>query len=276
MAIITLTTDFGEKDYFVGALKGAIFSELESVRVVDISHNVSPFNILEAAYIIKNAYQYFPKGSIHIIDIDSEYSIENKHIALKIDDHFFVGTNNGVLSMICEEIVPENIVEITVGTSKNRSFASLDVFVKVACHIARGGTLEVIWKRIENIKPIINLKPFVDNANKQIIGSVIYIDNYGNVITNITKSFFDRVRKTRAYEISVRNYKFKRIYNSYNAVVNFEIEALQRQDEGKALVLFNAAQYLEISVYKSNSNTVGSASTLMGLKFMDTVTINFS
>jgi len=157
MAIITLTTDFGEKDHFAGATKGAIYSELPDVRIVDISHSVSPFSIPEAAYIIQNAYSSFPKGTIHIIGIDSEINPENKHIALKLDDHYFICANNGIMSMICSEIAPEKIVEINIHDKIQTSFPVLDVFVKVACHIARGGTLEVIGKTIKDIKPIKNM-----------------------------------------------------------------------------------------------------------------------
>ncbi|WP_412560665.1 S-adenosyl-l-methionine hydroxide adenosyltransferase family protein [Winogradskyella sp. MIT101101] len=275
MAIITLTTDFGEKDHFAGAIKGAIYSELLDVRIVDISHSVSPFNISEAAYIILNAYSSFPKGTIHIIGIDSELNPENKHIAVKLDDHYFICANNGIMSMICAEIVPEKIVEINIHDKIETSFPVLDVFVKVACHIARGGTLEIIGKVINTIKPIKNLIPFVNDEKNQIIGSVIYVDNYGNVITNITQKFFEEVQKTRDFEISARNHKFKKIYSKYSDIVNFEIEEFKRNDEGKGLVVFNSSGYLEIAVYKSNCTTVGSASTLMGLKTMDTVTVNF-
>ena len=276
MPIITLTTDFGEKDHFAGAIKGAIYSELSDVRIVDISHSVSPFNIPEAAYIILNAYSSFPKGTIHIIGIDSELNPENKHIALKLDDHYFICANNGIMSMICAEIAPEKIVEINIHDKVETSFPVLDVFVKVACHIARGGTLEVIGKVINTIKPIKNLIPFVNDDQTQIIGSVIYIDNYGNVITNIKRKFFESVQKTRPYEISARNYKFKTIHKKYSDIVNFNIPEDKRNDEGRGLVVFNASGYLEIAVYKSNCNTVGSASTLMGLKAMDTVTVTFS
>lgn len=275
MAIITLTTDFGEKDHFAGAVKGAIYSELEDVRIVDISHSVSPFNVPEAAYIIQNAYSSFPKGTIHVIGIDSELSPENKHIAVKLDDHFFICANNGIMSMICAEIAPEKIVEINIHDKIETSFPVLDVFVKVACHIARGGTLEVIGKVIDTIKPITNLIPFVNDDQNQIIGSIIYIDNYGNVITNIKRKFFEAIQKTRRYEISARSYKFKTIYNKYSDAINFEIPEDKRYDEGKGLVVFNSSNYLEIAVYKSDNATVGSASSLMGLKLRDTVTINF-
>ncbi|PKG52710.1 S-adenosyl-l-methionine hydroxide adenosyltransferase family protein [Olleya sp. 1-3] len=275
MPIITLTTDFGEKDHFAGAIKGAIYSELPEVRIVDISHSVSPFNSAEAAYIIQNAYSSFPKGTIHVIGIDSEINPENKHIAVELDEHYFICANNGIMSMIANEIAPSKLVEINIHDKIETSFPVLDVFVKVACHIARGGTLEVIGKAIRNIKPIKNLVPYVNEEQTQIIGSIIYIDNYGNVVTNIRKNFFETLQKGRPYEVSARNYKFKKIQNKYSDIVNFETPEDKRNDEGRGLVVFNSSNYLEIAIYKSNNQTVGSASSLMGLGIRDTVTINF-
>ncbi|NJX16296.1 SAM hydrolase/SAM-dependent halogenase family protein [Tamlana crocina] len=275
MAIITLTTDFGHKDHFAAATKGAIYSELPDAKIVDISHAVSPFNIPEAAYIIQNAFSSFPKGTIHIIGIDSELNPENKHIAIKLDDHYFVCANNGIMSMICSEIAPQKIVEINIHDRIQSSFPVLDVFVKVACHIARGGTLEVIGKAIDTIKPIKNIVPYVNDNKTQIIGSVIYVDNYGNVITNIKKGFFETIQKGRSFEILARNYRFKKIYDKYSDIVNFDIPENKRHDEGRKLVVFNSGGFLEIALYKSNNSTVGSASTLLGLKPMDAVSISF-
>ncbi len=276
MAIITLTTDFGEKDHFAGAIKGAIYSEIPDVKIVDISHSVSPFNIPEAAYIIQNAYSSFPKGTIHLIGIDAEINPENKHIAVKLDGHYFICANNGIMSMICAEIAPEKIVEINIHDKIVTSFPVLDVFVKVASHLARGGTLEVIGKAITDIKPTTNIHPFVNDEKTQIIGSVIYIDNYGNVITNIKKSFFEEVQKGRDFEIFARNYKFKTIHKKYSDIINFDIPEEKRHDEGTRVVVFNSSNYLEIALYKSNTSTVGSASTLMGLQLRDTVTITIN
>ena len=276
MAIITLTTDYGEKDHFAGAIKGAIYSEMPEVKIVDISHSVSPFNIPEAAYIIQNAYSSFPEGTIHVIGIDAEINPENKHIAVKLDGHYFICANNGIMSMICAEIAPEKIVEINIHDKIVSSFPVLDVFVKVATHMARGGTLEVIGKVIHDIKPITNIHPFVNEEKTQIIGSIIYIDNYGNVVTNIRKAFFEEIQKGRDFEISARNYKFKTIKKKYSDIINFEIPAEKRHDEGRGVVVFNSSNYLEIAMYKSNTETVGSASTLMGLKLRDTVTININ
>ena len=256
-------------------MKGVIKSHYPDAEIIDISHEIDPFDIKEAAFCLHNYYSYFPKGTIHIIGIDSELNPENKHIAIKLDDHYFICANNGIVSMICSEIVPEKIVEINIHDKIQTSFPVLDVFVKVACHIARGGTLEVIGKTISEVKPIKNIVPYVNEDKSQIIGSVIYVDNYGNVVTNIKKAFFETIQKGRPFEISARSYKFKTIHRKYSDFVNFEIPEEKRHDEGRGLVVFNSGNFLEIAVYKSNSATVGSASTLMGLNLMDTVSVNF-
>jgi len=276
MPIITLTTDFGEKDHFAGAVKGAIYSELPDVRIVDISHSISPFHITEAAYIIQNAYRSFPKDSIHLIGIDSELNPENKHIAVYLDGHYFICANNGIISMLASEIKPEKIVEINIHDRIETNFPVLDVFVKVACHIARGGTLDVIGKSIAEIKEIRGLQPVVNSENNQIVGNVIYIDNYGNVVSNITKSFFEEVGKGRKYTIQARRATFSTIYSHYSEAINFELPADKREEDGKKLALWNSSKYLELAIYKSNPSTVGSASTLFGLEYWDTISINFN
>jgi len=276
MSLITLTTDFGTKDHFVGAVKGAIYSELNDARIVDISHHISPFHITETAYILKNAYQNFPKGSIHIIGVDSEFSVENKHIALLLDEHYFICPDNGIISMIASEIKPEKIVEITIHNAIISSFNVLDVFVKVACHIARGGTLEVIGKEIPAYKQLNEVHPNINDEKNKIIGSVIYIDNYGNVISNISKKLFHEIGKGRSYEVIARSNTYTSIFQKYNEVVNYNTPIENRQVDGKSLALFNSANYLEIAIYKSNLKTVGGASTLLGLDYRDTITVRFN
>jgi S-adenosylmethionine hydrolase len=275
MAIITLTTDFGMKAHFVGAVKGALLSEITDANIVDISHNISPFNVMEAAYVIQNAFSSFPKGSIHVIGVDSELNPENSHIAMLLNGHYFVCANNGILSMICNDITPDQIVEVNIHDKIVGNFPVLDIFVKVAAHIARGGTLEVIGKPIDEVKPIKNITPFVGSDNNQLIGNVIFIDRYDNVITNIKKPFFETIQKGRRFEISARNHKFKTIHKHYSDIVDFRIPIDKRNDEGRGLVVFNSSDYLEIAMYKSNKATVGGASTLMGLEMMDSVTISF-
>ncbi len=245
MSIITLITDFGNKDHFVAKIKGDIYRSFDKAKIVDISNNVSPFNIMEAAYILENTYKSFPENSVHIIDVDSEKTIEKKHIVVCLDNHFFI------------------------------SDSSSKIFSEVACHLAKGGKPELIGKEITEIKSVKNLKPFVNEDQSQIVSSVIYIDNFGNVVTNLKRNIFEETRKGRSFEISVRNYKFKKIYNKYTDIVNYNVPLNQRNDEGKGMVVFNSSDFLQISIYRSNPQNVGTASSLMGLKIYDSVTISF-
>jgi hypothetical protein len=275
MPLITLTTDFGTKDHFVGTIKGAIYTEFIDAKIVDISHQISPFNITETSYILKNAYRNFPKGSIHIVGVDSELSVENRQIAIELDGHFFICSDNGIISMIASEINPDKMVEITIHNTLASSFNVLDVFVKVACHIARGGTLDVIGKPIDHYKKLNEVNPLINDERNRISGCVIYIDNYGNVVSNITKKLFQEIGKGRPFEVIARNYTFDKILQQYNEVVNFSIPPENRQDDGKKLAIFNSAGYLEISIYKSNLKTVGGASSLLGLQYRDSITVKF-
>jgi S-adenosylmethionine hydrolase len=204
MSFITLTTDFGTKDHFVGAVKGAIYSELADAKIVDITHHISPFNITETAYILKN----------------------------------------------------------------------LDVFVKVACFIARGGNLTVIGKETFEFKKLIEIQPKVNQKQTQIIAGVLYIDNYGNVITNISKKMFNDIGKGRNYKVNASRYSFTKIFNKYNEITGINSKD-SRQFDGNKLAIFNSAGFLEIAVYRSNLNTVGGASTLLGLSYRDPIIIDF-
>ncbi len=276
MSIITLITDFGYKDQFVAQMKGEIYSNNPESQVVDISHNISPFNIMEAAYILENSYKSFPENTIHIIDVDSEKNKEKKHIIVKLDNHYFITSDNGIMSILSQNINYQEIYEISILNELKPMQSSLKTFSKVACHLSMGGKPEIVGKKINNLKNVKNLKPFVNSEKTQIISSVIYIDHFGNVITNIKKSFFEEIGKGRKFEISARNYKFNKIYSSYSDIINFNISEDQRSDEGKALIIFNSNNYLQISIYRSNPENVGTAATLLGLKIYDSVSVIFS
>jgi S-adenosylmethionine hydrolase len=275
MSIITLTTDFGIKDYAVGAVKAALMTAVESIQIVDISHEVSPYNQTECAYILKNAYHVFPKGSIHIIGVESELTPENQHIAVLFDGHYFIGGDNGIMSLIMDGLKPEKVVVINIHNNVVSSFPVLDVFVHVAAHLARKGKLEVIGKPIDQIKELTELNPVINIQKNQIIGSVIYIDNYGNIVTNITKKIFSEIGKTRSFTIYARTVKFTKIYSTYSEAIDFSLPPSKRAEDGKKLALFNAAGHLELAIYKSNPKTVGGATSLFGLEYRDSITIIF-
>ena len=274
MSIITLTTDYGLKDHFVGALKGKILSEYYDASIIDISHYIDPFNTAEASYIISASYDSFPKGTVHIIGVDLESNKENKHIVMQWNDHFFIASDNGILSMLSQKTMPQKIVEITIHSTLHSEANDLDVCVKVACHIAKGGSLSVIGREISALKEVTDLQVVLSEDGNQLKGNVIYIDHFGNVVTNISKQQFLKYSKGRGYEISFKNQTIKTVLPYYSAIAISDKYPVKYY-EGEKLAIFNEAGFLEIAIFRSNPLTVGSASTLLGLNYRDVVTIQF-
>jgi len=274
MSIITLTTDYGIKDHFVGALKGKILSEYSEAIVVDISHDIDPFNISEASYIIGSSYANFPKKTVHLIGVDIERNNETQHIAMLWKDHYFICADNGILSILIEKIIPEKIVAINFHERLSPEASDSDVFVKTACHLAKGGSLSVIGTEIAEIKTVTELQPIIEANFKSIKGHVIYIDHFGNAVTNISKKMVLDVAKGRKFNIKFKNKEIKNIYSSYSEVGNSEI--YQKNNYiGLKMAVFNEAGFVEIAIYKSNPNSVGSANSLLGLNYRDQISIEF-
>lgn len=275
MAIITLTTDFGTKDHFVAAIKGRILSEVPDTTIVDISHEIAPFDIHECAYILGCAYTEFPTGTIHIIGLESEDSPENEHVLVSMNGHFFISANNGVLSLLSSSDQPQKIGKITLPNTVSSPFPELEVFTKVACHLARGGKEEVVSRPFEGLKETKVIEPRVSNNGATITGNVIYIDHYGNVVTNITRGLFEAYRTGRSFELVARRHKLNTIFDTYTSLIDFDLPRNQRKGPSDFLALFNSSGYLELAIFKSDLNTVGGASSLIGLKKQDIITINF-
>lgn len=274
MSIITLTTDYGLKDHFVGALKGKILSEYPEAQIIDISHDIDPFNIVEASYIIGAAYSSFPKGTVHLIGVDMELNKENLHIAMQWNDSYFIAADNGILSMLSQKIVPQKIVAINIHDRLPSDASGLDVFVTVASHIAKGGLLNVIGREISSLKEITEMKAVVSDDNNTLRGHVIYIDHFGNVVTNISKKQFLEVAKGRPYEIQMKTKNIKTILPNYSAIAISDKYPIKNY-EGEKLAIFNEVGFLEIAIFRSNPSKVGSANSLLGLNYRDAVTIEF-
>lgn len=279
MSVITLTTDFGLKDYFVSAIKGVILSELPNCKIVDISHQISPFNIPETAYVIKNVFNYFADGTIHIIGVDAEYSPTNKHVLIKLKNQYFICADNGILSFLLKDQPAQEQFEIKFPEQQKSIFPVLDIFVKVALLIAKGCELRAIGERIGNLKMLSQTEAKLNEKGDQLIGNAIYIDELGNTVFNISKEQFDKARNGRAYKIAVGSHKYKidTIYNNYNDVTLNNTTDLPHKMtvEGTALALFNSANYFQVSIYKSNLKSVGGASSLLGFKYGSPILINF-
>ncbi|WP_295798608.1 SAM-dependent chlorinase/fluorinase [Mucilaginibacter sp.] len=257
MAIITLTTDLGDKDIYQAALKGSILKLLPTVNIVDITNSVAAYNIQQAAFILKNSFYYFPDETVHLIGIDTVFNTETRYLAVKYRNHYFVGADNGIFSLMFEEDA-EEIVELNIMQDlKFLHFPLADIFVKAACHLAKGGTLAKIGLPVSDFEKKMNLQPVIEK--NLIKGVVIYIDSFQNVITNITKEFFNRVQQNRRFTLS-----FKR-----NETINHLSWHYNEVPEGEKLCLFGISDHLEIAINKGN------ASGLLGLGLGDSVIIDF-
>jgi S-adenosylmethionine hydrolase len=257
MAIITLTTDLGSKDFYQAALKGSILSIMPTANIVDITHEVPSFNISYAAFVLKNVYNYFPKGTVHLIGIDSVFSEQSKYVALKHQDHYFVGADNGIFSLLFEE-APDELVELNIMQDlKYLHFPLVDIFVKAAIHLAKGGKLREIGLPADSVEERMLLHPVIE---RDIIrGSVIYIDTFCNVITNITKELFTKIQRNRDFTLYFRKSEtINQLSWHYNEV-----------PEGEKLCLFGISNHLEIAINK------GKASGLLGLHLNDIVRVEF-
>ncbi len=256
MAIITLTSDWGLSDYYVAAVKGTIYRVMPDATVVDITHNIEPWDVTSAAFILKNCYKSFPEGTIHIIGIETEESVKSPHIALKANGHYFIGTDNDIFSLILGDD-PYEAVTIEVPQDTDFfTFTTRDRFVKVANMIAKGMSFSDIGKPYPNIKKRFNFQPTIEG--NCIRGMVTYIDSYENIITNISQELFDSQCNGRNYEIRFGRYVIDKICKGYSDV-----------DIPNTVAIFGTHGFLEIAINH------GRAASLLGMAKNMPVDIEF-
>ncbi|MDC8104212.1 SAM hydrolase/SAM-dependent halogenase family protein [Chryseobacterium sp. PTM-20240506] len=275
MSIITLTSDFGNLDYRVSAMKGKILSLNPEVNIIDITHEIQAYNLIQTSYIIRNAYKHFPKGTIHILSVDSFYHKSRKNILYKADGSYFLAADNGLLSLVFFDIKPEAIYEITLNNRFDDiiNFTSTDIFVPAAVHLANSGLPEVIGRKIKSVKELLFPKPVYNETEKMIIGEVMYIDNFGNIISNINKDFFEAAGKGHEnFTIKFRNLSLSKVFSSHTEVVS----DWNRETEfhGQSAAIFNDSQLLELTIYKGSKKN--GARSLFGLNVGGNIYIEFS
>jgi S-adenosylmethionine hydrolase len=273
MSIITLTSDFGYKDHYVGALKGKILSQFLEAKIVDLSHQINYFNVFETSYIIEASYKDFPKNTVHLVCVNAE-RIENiKHIVMQWEDQFFIAADNGILNSLIQKKKAQKIAIITIH-DRLEDASDMNVFATVACHLAKGGNISVIGKEIDALSEFHTQNLTVSDTFDEIKGTIIYIDHFGNCVTNITKKIFDEVAKNRSFEIKFKNKTLFRINKNYSDFTLSTKKHLKKY-EGDYLAIFNEAGYLEIAIYNGTPDSLGTATSLIGLRFRDFVTIRF-
>lgn len=241
MALITLTSDIGRQDFLTGAVKGQLLRVNPEFRVVDISHELSPFNYPQAAYVCRNAIKNFPSQTFHIVMVNM-FDKKQDHLLIIEHDNQYIGcADNGLITMILEE-TPQKIVAIPLSASEQKNTLSCARTFAIAYKkILDGKTFDDIGDTGISIEVKNPLRPLL--GEKFIEGQIIFIDNFENVIINITKEEFEEQRRGRGFKIVFkRDEIIERISETYADV-----------NESEKLALFNSANYLEIAINKGNA-----------------------
>lgn len=255
MALVTLLTDSGENEHYVAAIKAKIYSINPGIRTIDISHRIASCDIAHAAFILRSVFRDFPQGTVHLVGVHATGNRGDAYIALQLEDHFFIGADNGLFGLISEK-TQQNLVELNSISTLQTTFPERDIFAPAAVKLASGISINDLGKPISTFKKMIDRQ--VKATKKQIAGHVIHVDTFGNLITNIPQEAFDILSKGKAYTIQFGGEKFRRLQTQYNQV-----------DEGECFILFNSLRLLEIGIYKGN------ASELLGLNYDSMVNIIF-
>ena len=248
MPLLTLTSDIGQQDFLIGAVKGQLLQGNGNFTLVDISHNLSPFNYPQAAYVCRNAIKNFPAGTFHLVLVNL-FDEKPEHMLLAEHNGQFIGcADNGLLTMILEE-VPQKVVGLKLDKNQQKNTVyCTSVFASVFNELSNGKKTEDMGDAAISIRVKNPLRPML--GNNWIEGQIIFIDNFENVIVNINKDEFEEQRKGRSFKIV-----FKR-----DEVIDKISETYADVNEGEKLALFNSAGYLEIAINKGN------AAGLLGLQ----------
>ena len=257
MALITLTSDFGYADPYLASVKGSVYQELPVIHLVDISHDIAKHDIAQAAFVVKQAFSNFPEGSIHIIGVKPHHSDHTAHVAISYRGHYFIGADNGMFSLLFDD-TPERIIAIELQDGSNANFPVRDIFVKAACHLARGGTIDLLGRPKDDLLQMMVFEPVVQQDS--IRGHIQYIDSYGNLITNISSALFQHVGQGKEAAILLRGAKHE--VRGVSASPTFV-------PEGELSAYFGNANFLELGIH------AGSAAQLLGIRVNDSVMVNF-
>lgn len=255
MAIVTLLTDSGESDFYAAAIKAKILSVNPGLTLVDISHQISPCDIAHAAFVLRSVFRDFPKGTVHLVGVEANGNRNDALIALQMEDHFFVGADNGLFGLISDK-PHQTLVELNKISPVQTTFPEKDIFAPAAAKLASGVNITTLGIALPQFKKMTDR--YVKATRRIISGHVIRVDHFGNLITNIPRDAFETLSKGKTYTVQFGGEKFRRIHTQYH-----------QTEQGECFLLFNSMNLLEIGIYKGN------ASQLLGLGYDSAVSITF-
>lgn len=244
--LITLTTDFGQSDHFAGAMKGAILSIAPRARIVDITHEIAPYDLNEAAFVIAQAWKYFPKRTIHVVVVDPGVGSERRPILAEAAGHFFITPDNGVLSMIYDA-APHKVRVISnpklARKQVSRTFHGRDIFAPAAAHLARGVPAAQFGKIIHDYIRSFLVKP-TRLSRRDWCGIVLKVDRFGNLITNLHIDDFPDV-KTQPIELRAGLERIHRLALTYSEAAI-----------GELFAIVGSSGYIEVAANQASASKI--------------------
>jgi S-adenosylmethionine hydrolase len=255
MAIVTLLTDSGESDFYVAAIKAKILSTNPGLTIVDITHHIASCDIAHGAFVLRAVFRDFPKGTVHLAGVDAAGNRGDVPVAIQLEDHLFVGPDNGLFGLISDK-QPQNVIELNKVNRIATTFPEKDILAPAAAKLASGVNISSLGTPLPQLRKMTDR--YVKATKRMIGGHVIRVDSSGNLITNIPRDAFETLSKGKNYVIQFGGEKFRKIQTHYN-----------QADQGDCFVMFNSLNLLEIGIYKGN------ASSLLGLHYDSPVSIIF-
>jgi S-adenosyl-L-methionine hydrolase (adenosine-forming) len=243
--ILTLTSDFGWRDPYVAAMKAVALSINPGLTLVDVSHEIRPQDVMEAAYVLKGAIRYFPQGTVHLVVVDPGVGTDRRAVGLRIGGQLFVGPDNGLFTLLLNGSAPEEAVQLTNPAywrvpDPSRTFHGRDVFAPVAAHLTSGRRLTDVGTPLVGLEPLHWALPISDDQG--IRGWVVHVDRFGNCITNITRELFEAHRAGRRVKCYVGTTILSGLHGTYSSVV-----------PGEPVALFGSEDTLEVAVNGGNA-----------------------
>lgn len=237
--VITLTSDFSLHDSYVGTMKGVILRIYPQARLVDITHQITPQDVLEASLVLESGYRFFPPGTVHLVVVDPGVGGARRPILIAGEQHYFVGPDNGTFTRVLASEPDAVVVEIRekrfLLPRISDTFHGRDIFSPVAAYLARGVAPEEFGPPVTDPK-LLDL-PVPQIWGDQIRGEVIHIDSFGNIVSNISRAQFQAAVGLRRFKITINGKVIDRLHRTY-----------EDQDRGRTLALFGATDLLEFAV----------------------------